>query len=155
MGFSAPPPIQRKTLKKMTLGGFSKKTSFSWNFVLKTAKKCLNALFIISIFLTLSTTESTTTTQEPSPCGCSNGEPVPYKCLPPTNQNCESCDSGYILNESVVVRPYLNARGYSYSAFKSGPTASIWSFLEIFRIIFGKKTEIFEIALPAPPSGSF
>ena len=104
-------------------------------------------LVLISAFLTLSTTESTTATQEPSPCGCSNGEPVPYKCLPPTNQNCESCDSGYILNESVVVRPYLNARGYSYSAFESGgPTASIWSFLEIFRIIFSKKTEIFEIA---------
>ena len=34
-------------------------------------------------------------------------------------------------------------------------TTSIWSFLEIFRIIFGQKIEIFKIALPARTSGSF
>ena len=36
-----------------------------------------------------------------------------------------------------------------YSAFKNvSPTTSIWSFLEIFRIIFGKKIEILLVRLP-------
>ena len=36
-----------------------------------------------------------------------------------------------------------------YSAFKMvGPTTELWSFLEIFRIVFGQKIEIFKIALP-------
>ena len=44
----------------------------------------------------------------------------------------------------------------NYSAFKNlCPTTSIWSFLTIFRIIFGQKNEIFKIAFPARPSGSF
>ena len=44
----------------------------------------------------------------------------------------------------------------TYSGFKNvGPTTSIWYFLEIFRIIFGRKIEIFKIALLARPSGSF
>ena len=38
---------------------------------------------------------------------------------------------------------------------KFGPTTSIWSFLGIFRMNFGKKIEIFKIAFPARPSGSF
>ena len=43
----------------------------------------------------------------------------------------------------------------SYSAFKIfWPGFEIWSFLEIFRIIFGQKIKIFKIALPARPSGS-
>ena len=43
-----------------------------------------------------------------------------------------------------------------YSAFKHfGPTTSIWSFLEIFRIIFGQNTEIIKVALPARPLCSF
>ena len=56
---------------------------------------------------------------------------------------------------------YLNLENsfggtYSYSTFKNfGPTSSIWSFLEIFRIILGEKIELFKIALPARPSGSF
>ena len=43
-----------------------------------------------------------------------------------------------------------------YSAFKIyGPTTSIWSFLEIFRIIFGKKIIIIKIAFPARFPSSF
>ena len=39
----------------------------------------------------------------------------------------------------------------TYSAFNNfGRTTLIWSYLEIFRIIFGQKIEIFKIALPAP-----
>ena len=50
-----------------------------------------------------------------------------------------------------------------YSAFKIvGPATSIWSFLEIFRIIFGRKIEIFKISradadsqMPVRHLGSF
>ena len=36
----------------------------------------------------------------------------------------------------------------SYSAFENfGPTTSIWSFLEIFRINFGQKIEIFVLLI--------
>ena len=41
-----------------------------------------------------------------------------------------------------------------YSAFKNdGPTTSIWSFLEIFRIIFGRKNQNFQNCLSGSPIG--
>ena len=43
-----------------------------------------------------------------------------------------------------------------YSAFENfGPTTEIWSFLEIYSIIFGQKIEIFEIAFPARSRARF
>ena len=43
-------------------------------------------------------------------------------------------------NRQVLVDP--SSMKYSYSAFNNyGPTTSIWSFLEIFRIIFGQKSK--------------
>ena len=63
-------------------------------------------------------------------CSCSNGVGnVNTNCASHDKESCNRCDSGY-------------------SAFKNfGPTTSIWSFLEIFSVIFGRTVEIFKIGL--------
>ena len=81
--------------------------------------------------------------------------------IDPTNRIClnyrqKTKENGFIIGSNFVGPSsnlkcqYRNSRGRSkteeiYSAFKNfGLTTSIWSFLEIHRIIFGQKIEIFK-----------
>ena len=79
------------------------------------------------------------------------GKTEPVSVTTPTRSS-----TATLKNASTQVSPRFLRKLEFYSAFKNWcPTTSIWSFLAIFRIIFGQKIEIFKIALPARPSGSF
>ena len=64
-------------------------------------------------------------------------------------------------SSTAIIVPYRARRQHlqvflPYSAFKSvGPTTSFWSFLEIFRIIFGQKNRNFQNCIAQLPARRF
>ena len=72
----------------------------------------------------------------------------------PINQN-TSPISQISQNTNFTVTPKIEV-SINYRALTNWcPTTSIWSFLDIFRIIVGQKMLIFKISFPARPTGSF
>ena len=79
-------------------------------------------------------------------CTCDNGTGAfGNSCQVDGTAVCSACDYGYELSETncaAVEQTVVPDNLTNYSAFKNiSPTTSIWSFLEIFRIIFGQKNK--------------